>query len=111
MFKMNSSLGIKEIVCEDLKNNLNDFKIIDVRRDDEFTGELGHIQGAELKTLGPELMNYLGNESKSKQIVFVCRSGGRSGQATAIAQDQGFTNVSNMIGGMLEWNRQNYPTV
>lgn len=33
----------------------------------------------------------------------VCRSGARSGQATAFLESQGF-DVTNMTGGMLEWN-------
>lgn len=109
MFIRNEQLGINEIKCETLLTHKNQFKIIDVRRDDEFDGELGHIDGAELKTLGPDLMDYLQDEDKDLQIVFICRSGGRSGQATQVARDMGFSNVSNMIGGMLEWNRLNLP--
>jgi hydroxyacylglutathione hydrolase len=109
MFIKNETLGIQEIKCEDLQSHKTNFKIVDVRRDEEFTGELGHISGAELKTLGPDLMDYLNSEDKNLQIAFVCRSGGRSGQATQIALDMGFTKVSNMIGGMLEWNRLELP--
>lgn len=32
----------------------------------------------------------------------VCRSGGRSGQATLFLQSHGY-DVQNMSGGMLEW--------
>lgn len=109
MFKKNSALGIEEITCEDLLKNKSQFKLVDVRRDDEFDGELGHIDGAVLKTLGPELMDYLSSENKNTQIAFICRSGGRSGNATAVALDLGFSKVYNMIGGMLEWNRLNLP--
>lgn len=110
MFIKNNSFGIQEITCESLLENKSQFKLIDVRRPDEFNAELSHISGAELKTLGPELMDYLNSEDKNKQIAFICRSGGRSGNATVIAQDMGFKNVSNMIGGMLEWNRLGLPT-
>lgn len=112
MFRKNDNLGIQEILCEDLLKNKSQFKIIDVRNEDEFVGELGHIDGAELVTLGPDLMDYL-NEANNKDVqhAFVCRSGGRSGQATMMAQDLGFSNVSNMIGGMMEWNRLNLPKI
>lgn len=109
MFIKNQMLGINEILCQNLQDNISDFKVIDVRRDEEFTGELGHIEGAELKTLGPDLMEYLDGEEREVQIVFVCRSGARSGQATQMAQQMGFINVSNMIGGMIEWNRLGLP--
>lgn len=39
---------------------------------------------------------------KSKEYIMVCRSGGRSGQATAFLEYQGY-NVTNMVGGMLAW--------
>ncbi|MFC7339769.1 rhodanese-like domain-containing protein, partial [Haloferula chungangensis] len=39
---------------------------------------------------------------KSKDYVMVCRSGGRSGQATQFLEDQGF-NVTNMDGGMMNY--------
>lgn len=82
---------------------------IDVRRPDEFVGELGHVAGARLATLGPELMTYLGSLDKKSQIVFICRSGGRSGQATALARQMGFEQVANMTGGMLRWNELGLP--
>lgn len=85
--------------------------LIDVRRPEEFTGELGHIQGAKLVTLGPDLMKFLDETPKNKEIVFICRSGGRSGQATAVSRDLGFQNTINMTGGMLLWNDLKLPVV
>lgn len=93
----------------DVYDCLNTFKIIDVRTAEEFTGELGHIQGATLKTLGPDLINYLNTLNKSEQIIFVCKSGGRSGQATQYAASLGFTKPVNMTGGMTLWNMHKLP--
>lgn len=109
MLKKNQTLGIDEILCEDLYQHKSEFKLIDVRREDEYSGELGHIEKAELKTLGPDLVEYLNSEDKNLKIAFICRSGGRSGNATQMAKDMGFAKVCNMIGGMLEWNRLNLP--
>lgn len=83
-----------------------DFVLVDVRRPDEFNGELGHIEGATLKTLGPELENFLNSANKSDTILFICRSGVRSAHATALAMDLGFANVFNMEGGMIYWNEK-----
>ncbi len=82
----------------------NSIRIIDVRRLDEFKGELGHIPGAQLLTVEtlPERTHEL---PKDKTIVFVCRSGGRSARATAFALEEGFKNVFNMQGGMVLWNQ------
>ena len=78
--------------------------LIDVRRPDEYTGELGHVPGATLLTLDflPQQINEL---PKENPLVFICRSGARSARATAFAHEHGFTNVYNMLGGMLLWNQ------
>lgn len=88
---------------------LLDFQIIDVRTPEEYTGELGHIENAQLKTLGPELDNFLNENDKSKQLIFVCRSGARSGRATLAALQAGFNEVYNMDGGMIKWNSLGLP--
>ncbi len=83
--------------------------LIDVRRPDEYTGELGHIPGAALLTLD-QLPAKIETLAKDKPIVFICRSGGRSAQATAFALENGFTEVYNMKGGMLLWNEYGLKT-
>lgn len=104
--------GIPEVTCEEVRAVQRRVKLIDVRRPEEYNNEYGHIEGSELKTLGPELEAYLSSLSnKDEQIVFVCRSGARSGQATATAQQLGFTNVINMVGGMIRWNEVHLPVV
>lgn len=85
------------------------FSLIDVRRLEEFKGELGHIVGSELINLETELESALKLMSKDKKIIFVCRSGQRSGIATSLAIDMGFKNVLNMTGGMLKWNKEGRP--
>jgi len=43
-------------------------------------------------------------EDLKNQDVFVyCRSGNRSGQACLILETMGFTNLTNVSGGMLAW--------
>ncbi len=83
--------------------------LIDVRRPDEYVGELGHAPGAALLTLDflPQKIHEL---AQDKTIVFICRSGGRSAQATAFALENGFTDVYNMSGGMLLWNQMQLET-
>jgi rhodanese-related sulfurtransferase len=90
-------------------HNLKDVTLIDVRMQDEYVGELGHIEGARLTTLGPELETFLNSANKILPIIFICRSGARSGRATATALSLGFENVYNMEGGMLAWNSLSLP--
>lgn len=90
---------------------LADFELIDVRRPDEFNGELGHIKGAKLNTLGPQLEAYLQSADQEKKILFICRSGMRSMNATQTALSLGFKHVYNMEGGMMLWNQKGYPVL
>lgn len=84
--------------------------VLDVREEDEFRGELGHIPGAvriplrELSDRAREIEQY-----KHRDIVAVCRVGVRSTTAAAILTGLGFEQVSNMKGGMLDWNDAHLP--
>lgn len=73
--------------------------IIDVREVDEVAE--GKIPGAINIPLG--LLEFRMNElDKAKEYIMVCRSGGRSGQATKFLESYGY-RVVNMTGGMLAW--------
>nr|BFD67690.1 hypothetical protein HAGR004_27120 [Bdellovibrio sp. HAGR004] len=105
--------GIPEVSVEDVHSKLSaaaagNIRLIDVRRPDEFNAEYGHIAGAELVTLGPELTAFLEKGDRSEEIVFICRSGGRSGQATAESQKLGYRFTVNMTGGMIRWNEKKF---
>jgi sulfur dioxygenase len=108
--------GVPEISVEDVYNHTLDVKnkkirLIDVRRADEFNNELGHVEGAELVTLGPDLTNFLEKGDRTEEIVFLCRSGGRSATATSESIKLGYKFTINMAGGMLSWNEKKLPVV
>lgn len=107
--------GIPEVDSQYLFSKLpqieGQVKLIDVRRSEEFSGELGHIEGSKLITLGPDLVEFLKTEKKDQEIVFICRSGARSGSATFESIRLGFTKTANMTGGMLAWNALKLPTL
>jgi rhodanese-related sulfurtransferase len=84
-------------------------RLLDVRMPNEFTGELGHVADSELVTLGPDLQQLLDNGDRKNPIVFICRSGARSAQATGYAVDIGYENVANLSGGMIRWNEDGLP--
>ena len=84
--------------------------LIDVREPHEYRGELGHIKGSiliplrELAARAQELAPH-----KNKQIITICRAGVRSTTAAAMLTALGFEQVSNLSGGMLDWNEQKLP--
>lgn len=84
--------------------------VLDVRTEEEYWGELGHIPGAyllpvqELPCRLHELEPYRG-----KCILTVCRSGVRSAKAARILMQAGFAQVLSVTGGMLAWNERGYP--
>lgn len=95
---------VPTIKPQEVREKAKDFQIIDVRRPEEFIGELGHIAGAKLVTLETDLQHFLPTLPKDGAYVFVCRSGARSAAATQLAIDQGLAQSFNMSGGMLAWN-------
>jgi rhodanese-related sulfurtransferase len=84
--------------------------ILDVREPEEFRGELGHIPGSiliplkELPARSQEIAAY-----KDKDVIVICRAGVRSTTAAAILTGLGFEHVSNLRGGMLDWDDQQLP--
>lgn len=72
---------------------------LDVREAQEW--EDGHIPGATWIPLG-ELPQRLGELPMDREIIVVCRSGGRSAVATKLLLAAGF-RAANLRGGMLEW--------
>ncbi len=95
--------GVQDIDPQELWTQRERVRIVDVRRPDEFTGELGHVAGAHHIVLDT-LPNHLVDLPTDQIVVFVCRSGGRSAQASAFAKENGLSQVYNMRGGMLLWN-------
>lgn len=101
--------GVWEITVQEVHSNKGQFELIDVRQEEEFTGELGHIAGARLCTLQTDLPIEVSKLDAQKSYVFVCRSGMRSSRAAVMAQEAGIQNVYNMVGGMIAWNEAGLP--
>jgi rhodanese-related sulfurtransferase len=66
--------------------------LVDVRSSDEFAeGNVKRSTNIPLDQVSSNLDKFKGKE----KIVVFCRSGNRSGQAKAILEQNGFTNVTN----------------
>jgi len=80
--------------------------LLDVREPDEWAQN--HIPNTTLIPLG-ELESRLSELPKDQEIVVVCRSGNRSQQGRQILLDNGFTSVTSMDGGLIDWSAAGYP--
>ena len=57
------------------------------------------------------LKEQLADLPRDRPVVTVCHAGMRSGQATVLLKQGGFTRVANMRGGMLLWHQLGLPVV
>jgi rhodanese-related sulfurtransferase len=101
---------MKEVSVQELKekmDNAEDFQLIDVREDFEY--ETSNIGGL-LIPLGGILIE-TDKVAKDKPVIIMCRSGKRSAAAIMQLEQQGFTNLYNLQGGILAWATEIDPTI
>jgi sulfur-carrier protein adenylyltransferase/sulfurtransferase len=92
-----------ETTSVDLKKRLDagdDVFILDVREPNEY--QICRIPGSVLIPLG-ELPRRYAELPDDKDIVALCKMGGRSAKATEFLQSVGFKRVKNLKGGILDW--------
>ncbi|RNB85785.1 rhodanese-like domain-containing protein [Brevibacillus nitrificans] len=95
--------GWQEVTTEQVEQRLSrdpEIQLIDVRNPDEY--EDGHIPGAKLIPL-PELPARTNEIDHNREVIFICRSGNRSGKACEYLAQLGYSQMYNMVGGMLAW--------
>lgn len=98
-----------DITIEELKERMDkgeQLNLIDVREEYEF--DEFNI-GATLIPLGelPDRLEEI-EAWKEQEILIHCRSGARSGRAKEYLTSEGYTNVRNVLGGMLAWQEAGY---
>jgi rhodanese-related sulfurtransferase len=88
---------------EQLKNN--DFTLIDVH-----IPEQEHIKGTDAFIPYDEIENQLDKlpSDKNSKIVLYCRTGRMSEIAAQKLAEKGYTNVYNVVGGKVEWDKKGY---
>ena len=90
------------------RRNDPEFVIMDVRTPDEFAA--GHIAGARpLDFNAPDFADRVKELPRDKTYLVYCRSGNRSAKAVKLMQEAGFTNLIDLGGGMLDWEKAGLP--
>ena len=106
-------MPVPEISVAELQARLatpNPPRLIDVRETDEF--EVARIPGAELLPLSqwPALAAEKLTDP-AQPLILHCHHGGRSGRAAEFLLRNGFTDVTNLAGGIDAWSQEIDPSV
>ena len=81
--------------------------IVDVREPNEYTQ--ARAAGAVLLPLG-QLNTRFAELPRDRKLLMMCRTGGRSQNATRFLNQQGFENAVNVSGGIVAWHNAGLPT-
>ncbi len=104
-------MNIKEISVNtlvDWQQRSEKFKLIDIRSQGEMqNGMIPTGVAHPMTAIAGELDRY----QKDETIVIYCRSGVRSAQVCNFMQQQGFTDVINLGGGIMDWAKQGFEIV
>ena len=100
---------VRQLSVADLKTNLdnNSVILIDVRGGEERA--LASLDAA--KAMSSETMQEIEALPKDTALAFICHVGNRSQVAAEHFRKQGFTNVSNVAGGIDAWSKEIDQTV
>lgn len=102
---------MKEISVQELKQLMDSktaFQLIDVREEYEY--DMANLNG-ELIPLSSVIDRHE-EISKDIPVVIHCRSGARSATAIKALEAQfGYTNLSNLKGGIIAWSREIDPSI
>lgn len=77
--------------------------LLDVREDWELA--IARLEGALHIPMG-QVPDRLAELDRQARIVVMCRSGGRSATVARFLQQQGYTDVRNLAGGILAWGEE-----
>jgi len=83
--------------------------LVDVREKDE-VAELAYDVPNIINIPLSEFEERFNEIPKDKEVVMVCRSGGRSLRAAGFLVNHGYTTVVNMEHGMIRWATKGFPT-
>src|SRR6185437_16683900 len=95
-------------LAERIARGDDSFDLIDVREPWEW--QMAHLDRARLVPLGT-VADSVDSLDPNREIVVMCKSGGRSGRAAEFLRESGFRRVRNLAGGILRWSAEVDPSV
>ncbi|MBK7232343.1 MAG: rhodanese-like domain-containing protein [Saprospiraceae bacterium] len=107
MLKSMLSFSIPLIGVDELKQNFNDYNLLDTREYSEF--KISHLKNAIWVGYENFDMNKLSKLEKNKAIVCYCSVGYRSEKICDKLSKNGFKYTYNLYGSIFEWANKSYP--
>jgi len=98
------SHSVKEVGAKDV-NKDSTTVFLDSREKNEYN--VSHLKNSIWVGYNDFDMSRVKRISKSQKIIVYCSVGYRSEKITEKLNKAGYTNVSNMVGGIFEWKNQN----
>lgn len=106
-----SSDSIELVDAQTFQNEIEkeDVVVLDVRTPEEFAN--GRIAGSQnIDFYAPSFEQQINMLDRDKKYKIYCNSGNRSASTISLMKELGFTNVTELAGGIQAWNAQNLPT-
>jgi len=103
------SHSVTEISAKEIDANKENLIFIDSREKEEY--EVSHIKDAIW--VGYDSLDFTNVDclDKNSRLIVYCSVGYRSEKVAEKLKAKGFTNVSNLYGGIFEWKNQGYEVV
>lgn len=96
--------------AEVFENQPEGLVVLDVRTPDEFNA--GHLDGAVMIDFyEPDFADRIAELDRDAPYLLYCRSGNRSGKTADIMRGLGFTDVTDVDGGIASWVNAGHPVV
>ena len=102
--------GIPQLTVKELKRRIDageDIQLIDVREPYEY--QIAQIGGKLIPQ--NDVPQRLAEIDRNREVIVQCRSGARSQRIAEFLKQSGYTNVSNLAGGILAWSDEIDPKV
>jgi hydroxyacylglutathione hydrolase len=97
----------QQIAPRDVAPRMTDgMLVVDVRSTEEWRS--GHIAGSQHIPLG-RLVAQMADAAKTRPVLLVCESGSRSLIGASLLTAAGFSDVTNLTGGIAAWRREGLP--
>ena len=82
--------------------------IVDVREPYEY--QIAHIEGSELRPMS-RIQEWWQELPRDQEVIVMCHHGGRSANVCMALSRAGFTQLTNMTGGIDAWTAEVDPSV